>query len=83
MRHPHEKFIVTEIVSIVSAVFIGIIGFIKGYHFLIFIALYLIALSLFCDVFIKWSTHNKTQAIKQFTRAITILFITTYLLFKL
>lgn len=82
MRHPYEKFIRIELVSIVSAILIGIIALIKGYLILIFICFYLLALSLLAEAMIEWSTHQKMQGGKQFVRAIVILILTTFLIFK-
>lgn len=83
MRHPHEKFIITEIASISSAILFGIIAFIKGIVFLIFISSYLIAISLFCEGLIEWSSNERSLAGKHFAKAALLTLLTTFLLFKI
>lgn len=83
MRHPYERLIRIEITSISLAAFIGLFAFIQSYTLLIFLSVYLLALSLVCGALIDWSTHQKTQAIKQFLRAIVLFILTTYLLIKI
>lgn len=82
MRHPYEKFIRIELISMISAVLIGMIAFIKGYFTLIFICFFLIALSLIAEVIILWFTYQKIQAGKQLIRACIILILTLYLILK-
>lgn len=82
MRHPYEKFIRIELISMISAVLIGMIAFIKGYFILIFICFFLIALSLIAEVIILWFTYQKIQAGKQLIRACIILILTLYLILK-
>lgn len=81
MRHPYEKFIRIELISIISAALIGIIAFIKGYMILIFLCFLLIVLSLLAEAITLWFTYQKIQGGKQLIRALVILVLTIYLVF--
>ena len=83
MRHPYEKFIHIEMMALLSVIIIGLIALIQGYLILIYLCLYLIALSLVCDALVHWYTNQTTHSVKQILRAILIFVITTYLLFSL
>lgn len=83
MRHPYEKIIRIELVSMASAVLIGIVAFIQGYLILIFLCFFLIILSLLAEAITLWFTYQKIQSGKQLIRAFIILMLTVYLIFKL
>jgi len=83
MKHPYEKFMNIELVSILLSILVGVVAFIQGYLFLIFLALYLVVISLSCDALIKWYTHYKNEAIMQFVRSGMLFLLTTYLLLSL
>lgn len=82
MRHPYEKVIRIELISMISAVLIGIIALIKGYIIFIFICFFLITLSLFAEAIILWFTYQKVQSGKQLIRAFMILILAVYIAFK-
>lgn len=82
MRHPYEKFIRIELISMISAILIGIVALIKGYLILIFICFCLITVSLLAETIILWSTLQKAQGGKQFIRAFLLLILTIYLMLK-
>lgn len=82
MKHPYEKFIRIELLSIVLALIIFIFALMKGYVLLAIISLLLIVVSLLSDGMIFFLTHEKAQAIKQFARAIMVLLLTIYILLK-
>lgn len=82
MRHPYEKFIRIELMSMVCAALIGIIVLLKGYLLFIFMCFLLIALSLLTEAMILWFTYQKIQGGKQLFRALIILMLTIYLMFK-
>lgn len=83
MRHPYEKFIRMELLALVSVIFLGLIAFIKSWVFLVFISLFLLALSITFDALVQWHTYQKASAGKQLIRGLMIIFLTIYLLFKL
>mgnify|MGYP001344740060 FL=1 len=83
MKHPYEKWFITETVSLILAFLLGIFAMIKGTIILILIALYGIAISLMCEAFIAWSMKRTAIAGKQCIRAIIIIFFSTYALFIL
>ncbi|PAV31414.1 hypothetical protein CIL05_01805 [Virgibacillus profundi] len=83
MRHPFEKFIRLELLSIVCVILFGLIALIQGYLLLIFLSLYLLAIGLLCNAMIEWYTHQSASAGKQVLRAIMIFLFTTYLMFLL
>lgn len=82
MRHPYEKVIRIELISMISAVLIGIIALIKGYIIFIFICFFLITLSLLAEAIILWFTYQKVQSGKQLIRAFMILILAVYIAFK-
>lgn len=83
MRHPYEKFIRIELVSMILAVLMGIIVLMKGFLILIFMCFFLIIISLLTDAILLWVTYQKIQSGKQLFRAIIMLILTIYLIFKL
>jgi len=83
VRHPYEKFIRIELISMISAALICIIVLIKGYLILVFICLFLLVLSLLTEAITLWFTYQKIQGGKQLFRAFMILILTLYLILKL
>lgn len=83
MRHPFEKLIRVEILSIIGAGMIGIFMVFQGFILLMIISLYLLALSMIAEAIIKWHMNDKKQSAKQFSRSIILFILTTYLIFKL
>ncbi|MEC5424421.1 hypothetical protein QGM71_13050 [Virgibacillus sp. C22-A2] len=83
MRHPYEKFIRIELLSLASAILIGIIALAQGYTLLIFLCLYLLALSLACNALIELHRHEADQAGKQILRAIMLFILASFMLFQL
>lgn len=80
MKHPYEKFIRIELLTIGLAGLIGIVALVKGYLISVLICLYLITLSLLAEAMIALSTHQRVQGIKQLVRAAIIFILTSYLL---
>lgn len=83
MRHPNEKFIKIELVSLTLAVIIGLFAIIQAAFIWFSLSVYLIAISLFCDGVIALSTHQQVWAMKQLIRSILLFLLTTLLIFKL
>lgn len=83
MRHPYEKFIRLELLFIIVAVIVGIIALLKGFAFVIIIALYMIAFSMLSGAIVEWHTHQTNQAGKHFLQAILLFIFTTYMIFHL
>lgn len=83
MRHPYEKFIRLELISLILALFAGIIVLIKGFIFLAIVLIYLIACGLCCEAMIELHTHNRNKAFKHFTQAMLIFVFMSYIVFHL
>lgn len=83
MKHPHEKFIRIELLSIALALIIFIFSVIKGYLLFAIFSLLLIAVSLLSESMILLATHQKAQALKQGARAAIILLLAIYVLLKM
>lgn len=83
MKHPYEKFIQIELLTIALALLILIVSTIKGYLLPIVFSLLLIAVSLISDSMILLLSQQKANAVKQSARAIIIFILATYLLFKI
>lgn len=80
LRHPFEKFIRIELVSIGAAVLLGIIGLTLGFLFLISVSLLLLSISLCCEALVDWQTNNTLHAGKQLLRATMAFLFAIYLL---
>ncbi|MGY0694961.1 hypothetical protein ACW2QC_19715 [Virgibacillus sp. FSP13] len=80
MRHPSEKFIRLELIAILIAALVGVFALIKGFLFIIILALYLIALSMFSGAIVEWQTHQTNRAGKHMLQAILLFIFTTYLI---
>lgn len=83
MRHPYEKFIRIELISMIIAALACIIVLMKGYLILVFICFFLLILSLLTEAITLWFTYQKVQGGKQLFRASIILILTLYLILKL
>lgn len=80
MRHPYEKFIRTELVTIILSIFVFVIALIKSYLILIYICFYLLVISLLAEAMIAWFTQQKERSVKQLIRGMIIFLLATYLL---
>lgn len=83
MRHPYEKFIRLELVTLVLVVVIGFISVFQGYPIIMLFCLYLLSISIFCEALIHMNTFRTTEGIKQFVKAFMLMLLTTILLFQL
>ncbi|WP_042221368.1 hypothetical protein [Oceanobacillus manasiensis] len=83
MRHPLEKVIRIELLSLALALVIGLISIIQGNLFLIIGSIYFIVISFCCTAILEWQTHQTEQGAKHALRAFLLFLIATYLLFKL
>ena len=83
MQHPSEKFIKIELASIVLAVFIFLFAIIQGYILGLFMALYFIAISIFCEGMVAFYMNNRISAAKQITRSLLLFFLTTFIFFRI
>lgn len=79
MKHPLEKLIKLEIISMIIAIIATIFVLVKGYTILLFLSLFLLSLSMLFDSFVFWSKHDKTNAIKHSVKGIILLSLTMYL----
>ncbi|MGP4063787.1 hypothetical protein ACTWPF_02625 [Oceanobacillus sp. M65] len=83
MRHPLEKIIRIELLTIALALVIGLISIIQGYLFLTITSLYLVTISFSCSALLEWQSHQAAQGAKHALRAFLLFVIATYLLFQL
>lgn len=83
MRHPYERFIKIELISLILAIIIGLLAIIKANLMWLSLSLYLTAISLFCDGIVAQSTRLKVRRIKQLIRFVLLFFLATLLIFKL
>lgn len=83
MRHPYEKFIRLELITLVLVVIIGLISVFQGILIIMLFSLYLLAISIFCEALIAMNTHNTAEGAKQFVKAAMLMLVTTILLFQL
>ncbi|WP_077329400.1 hypothetical protein [Virgibacillus siamensis] len=83
MRHPYEKFIRLELLTLAAAVIIGLIAIIQGYLLIVFFCLFLVAISMIFEGLIAMNTFHTTEGLKQFTKAAILLLLTFILFFKL
>ncbi|WP_212927153.1 hypothetical protein [Oceanobacillus sp. J11TS1] len=83
MRHPLEKWIRIEIISIIAGVFLGIFAWITGWMLFLFFACYLFVLSIISNAFILLNTRRASDALKQMVRAALLFLFLTSLFFYL
>jgi hypothetical protein len=83
MRHPYRKLIQMELISLLFALLIGFSALITGYILIIFLSIYLVVLSLFCDAMLLLHTRHPAEAGKQAIRCVMLFLFTTYFIFQL
>ncbi|ASN04014.1 hypothetical protein [Virgibacillus necropolis] len=83
MRHPYEKFVRLELISLILAIFAGIVVLVKGFILLAVVIIYLIGCGLCCEAMIELNTHNRNKAFKHFAQALLLFIFMTYILFHL
>lgn len=83
VHHPNDKLIQIELLSLILAIVIGTIAFIKGVFILIIAALFLIFCSLLSNALLLWHTFQHVNAYKQFARALAVFILTCWILFYL
>ncbi len=83
MRHPYEKFIRLELITLVLVVIIGLISVFQGILIIMLFSLYLLSISIFFEALIAFNTHNTAEGAKQFVKAAMLMLVTTILLFHL
>lgn len=84
LRHPYEKIMQLELLTLGASVLIGLIALIQASVFFIILSFYFIVLSLACDVFShNYTSHRQQQGLKQAVRAGMLFFLTTVLIFLL
>lgn len=83
MRHPYEKLIRLELITIVLAFVIGLFAIIQTYILLLFLGLFLLAISLILTALVEYHTYRTQEAVKHGIRALFLLLFTAYLTFFL
>ncbi|WP_174614978.1 hypothetical protein [Virgibacillus ihumii] len=83
MRHPYEKFIRLELLTLAAAMIIGLIAIFQGYLLIIFLCIFLLAVSLVFEGLIAMNTFHTTAGLKQFAKAAMLLLLTIVLFFQL
>ncbi|MFC4558125.1 hypothetical protein ACFO3D_07865 [Virgibacillus kekensis] len=83
MRHPYEKFIRLEIITLILAGVIGFIAVFQGFPIIMIFCLYLLAISIFSEALIYTNTFQTAQGMKQFAKAFLLILFATILLFQL
>jgi hypothetical protein len=83
MRHPYEKYIRLELITVIFVLVIGIFAIIQSYILFIFLGLYLLVISLILTALIEFHTYRTHAAIKHALRAVLLFVFTTYLIFLL
>jgi uncharacterized membrane protein len=81
MRHPYEKYIRLELITIILVFVLGLFALIQSYILFIFLGLYLLVVSLILTALIEFHTYNTHEAIKHALRAILLFVFTTFLIF--
>lgn len=83
MRHPYEKFIRLELLTLGIVIITGVISIVKGYPIIMILSLYLLSISIFCEALIGLNTQRTTKGAKQFAKAFMLFLLTTVLFFQL
>ncbi|MDY0409532.1 hypothetical protein ACFFIS_01940 [Virgibacillus soli] len=83
MKHPYEKYIQIELITLVLACLLGIAALFRGSLWLLVLCLLLMTISLVCDGFIFLHSRRAPHAGKQFSRALLLLFLIAYLLIRI
>lgn len=81
MRHPHERYILAEIVLTVLAIICGLLAWITSFIFMLYLSIYCIAFSIVCEGIIALSISEIQHALKHAAKAVILLIIATCLLF--
>ncbi|MFA1822447.1 hypothetical protein ACDX78_20170 [Virgibacillus oceani] len=81
MRHPYEKYIRLELITIILICLLGLFAIIQSYILFIFLGLYLLTVNLILTALIEFHTYRAHEAIKHVLRAIFLFVFTTYLIF--
>lgn len=81
MRHPYEKFIRLELITIILVFILGIFAIIQSYILFIYLGLYLLVISLVFNALIEFHTYQTQEAMKHALRALLLFVFTTYLVF--
>ncbi len=82
MRHPYEKFILGELISIGLALLFGLIALIRGSFPLLMLSLFLLVISLICTGVIFLYSNRSTEAGKQILRAAILFLLIIYLIIR-
>ncbi|NBJ69719.1 hypothetical protein D1839_09600 [Roseburia sp. 1XD42-34] len=85
MKHPYEKFVLVELISLGAAIPFAIFALMKGYTIVVIICLFLLATSLICDSLVQWYLYQSfsSHVIKQAGRALLIGIFAIFFLFQL
>ncbi|WP_080872299.1 hypothetical protein [Oceanobacillus timonensis] len=83
MKHPLEKLIRMEVMTIIAGLFIGIFAWITGWVFFLFLACYLFIGSMLSHALILLHTRRGSDGIKQAIRAMLLFLFITSLFFYL
>ncbi|BAC14982.1 hypothetical protein ACFQ4N_13220 [Oceanobacillus iheyensis] len=83
MRHPYQKFIQMEVIGLVLSFLCGITALITGWIILLFVAVYLLVVSIVCDAIILMQTRRQSEAMKQAIRAFVLFLLITSMFFQL
>ncbi|GAB3789239.1 hypothetical protein [Virgibacillus kimchii] len=81
MRHPYEKFIRLELITIILVFVLGLFAIIQTYIIFLFLGLYLLVISLILTALIEFHTYRTQEALKHASRALLLFIFTTYLIF--
>ncbi|MDY0394275.1 hypothetical protein ACFSMW_09295 [Virgibacillus halophilus] len=83
MNHPYKKMVLAEMAAIGLPAVLVLIALIKGFAFLVLLAILSLALSLILSAMTISFTPPHMMAIKQYARAGLLIFCMIYLLFIL
>jgi len=82
MKHPYEKYIKLEIVTMLGALFFTFLMFIYKNLVIFLFALSLLALSMLSEAALLFFLNKKVEAIKQAVRSILLLLLLLALIFS-
>jgi len=83
VRHPYEKYIRLEFITIVLVVILALFAIIQSYLLFIFLGLYLLAISYILTALIEFHTYRTQVAMKHALRAALLFVLATYLIFTM
>ncbi|WP_112182238.1 MULTISPECIES: hypothetical protein [Paraliobacillus] len=81
MRHPHERLLQLQFLTLLLAIVFGIITVFSGYIFLAYVTCLMLAVNLLCEGLIEWKNHDTIQFAYHVLRVILILVFVSYLYF--